>query len=481
MLENIIPSPKKIQYAEGILAVTPAIYSDNAEWSDLLSAFKTAFKKIYKVEMKLEKGGITALVDPALKAGHYRIECDDSLRLYAADAEGMGYALVSILNAAEIKNDKIEIEKAIVEDYPDKDYRGLMVDLARQWHPFRALLTYVDICYFTKTKYLHLHFIDDQRYTLPTKLYPNLLIEGEHYTFEQIEKLNAYAKARGVIIIPEFEAPGHAAIFNEKYPDVFANRLEGGEGGTLVTEEGAIVTAKNIICPSRKDSWAAIEALLKEISELFPDTPYIHIGADEANHKAWDYCTDCKAYMKEHNIACTKELLAETCGRLAQVVLDLGRTPIIWEGFAKEYAHYIPKETIVISWENHYNFTRDLLADGFKIINCSWQPLYIVANPDHRWGPRHLIDWNIHRWEHWWSNSDAHLNPVTIEPTEQLLGAQVCAWECTFEQDLTPIMEHLPVVAEHCWNNRRVLTWPEYIRRQRPTRQKLAWLIQSFE
>ena len=481
MLENIIPSPKKIQYAEGTLSVNPAICTEIAEWGDLLNAFQAAFQKIYKIEMKNEKGGITALLDASLKAGHYRIECDDSLRLYASGAEGIGYALVSILNAAEIKDGKIEMEKAVIEDHPDKDYRGLMVDLARQWHPFRALLRYVDICYFTKMKYLHLHFIDDQRYTLPTKLFPNLLIEGEHYTFEQIEELKAYAKARGVIIIPEFEAPGHAAIFNDKYPEIFANRLEGGEGGTLVTEEGAVVTARNIICPARKDSWAAIEALLKEIAELFPDTPYIHIGADEANHKAWGYCSDCKAYMKEHNIACTKELLAETCGRLTQTILNLGRTPIIWEGFAKEYAHYIPKETIVISWENHYNYTYDLLADGFRIINCSWQPLYIVANPAHRWGPMHLIEWNIHRWEHWWDQSEAKLNPISIEPTDQLLGAQVCAWECTFEQDLTPIMEHLPVVAEHCWNNRRVLSNSQYFHRQRPTRQKLAFLVQEVQ
>lgn len=43
-----------------------------------------------------------------------------------------------------------EIEIARIEDYPDKEYRGLMVDLAREWHPFYTLLNYVDLCFFTR-------------------------------------------------------------------------------------------------------------------------------------------------------------------------------------------------------------------------------------------------------------------------------------------------------------------------------------------
>lgn len=480
MLANIIPVPKKIEYTEGTVAVRPAILCNEPAWGEAVGAFAASFKKIYKIKMAIGEGGITLQKDTALKPGSYKMDTRDGIVLYAADLEGAGYALCSVLNAAEIQEGKLALDRALVEDYADKDYRGLMVDLAREWHPFRALLTYVDICYFTKTKYLHLHFIDDQRYTLPTKLFPNLLIEGEHYTFEQIEQLNAYAKARGVIIVPEFEGIGHSAIFNDRYPEIFANTLD-GEGSTLVTEQGDIVTARNIVCAGKTSATEGSIALLKEIAELFPDTPYIHIGCDEANIKAWNYCACCRDYMKAHHIADVHELYAEFAGRLARAVLDLGRTPIVWEGFPKSGAHHLPKETIVISWENKYNFTQDLLADGFRIINCSWKPLYIVANPDHRWGPRDLIDWNIHRWEHWWELSDATLNPVNIQPTDQLLGAQVCAWECTFEQDLTPIMEHLPVVAEHNWNNRRTLTWLDYIHRQRPTRQKLARLIQSFE
>lgn len=480
MLANVIPVPKKIDYAEGTVAVKCAVSNAEPAWGEAVEAFCAAFQKIYKKPMVPGEGGILIQKDASLAPDAYRLDTRGGITVCASALEGLGYALVSILNAAEIEGDALVLDQALVEDHPDKDYRGLMIDLARQWHPFRTLLTYVDICYFTKTKYLHLHFIDDQRYTLPSKLYPNLMTEGECYTEEQIQTLNAYAKARGVVIVPEFEGIGHSAIFNDRYPEVFANELD-GEGGTIVTEEGVTVTARNIVCAGKASATEASVALLKEIGELFPDAPYIHIGADEANIKAWNHCAACRNYMKAHHISDVYELYAEFAGRLARAVLEMGRTPIVWEGFPKQGAHHIPKETVVISWENKYNFTQDLLDDGFRIINCSWQPLYIVANPDHRWGPRHLIDWNIHRWEHWWEHSAATLNPVCIQPTDQLLGAQVCCWECTFEQELTPVMEHLPVVAEHCWNNRRTLTWSDYVHRQRPTRQKLAWLIQSYE
>ena len=53
-------------------------------------------------------------------------------------------------------------------------------------------------------------------------------------------------------------------------------------------------------------------------------------------------------------------------GRVAAYVLTLGKTPIVWEGFPKESSHYVPKETVVIAWESHYQLAQDLL-DGKRL------------------------------------------------------------------------------------------------------------------
>ena len=106
-------------------------------------------------------------------------------------------------------------------DAPDCSYRGMMVDLARNWHDFTYLISYVDMCYYYKISVLHLHFTDDQSYTLPSKRFPKLSTKGRSYTPEQIEALNQYAEARGIQLMPEIDVPGHCISFQKEYPDIF--------------------------------------------------------------------------------------------------------------------------------------------------------------------------------------------------------------------------------------------------------------------
>ena len=365
-----------------------------------------------------------------------------------------------------------------IEDKGDKPFRALMVDLARQWHPMRHVLKYVDICFMLKLPYLHLHFIDDQRYTLPSRVYPELSAKGESYTFEEIAQLNEYAAARAVTLIPEFEAPGHAASLTRAYPEVFANKIE-GDSPTITTESGAVIKAVSLVCAGSAACMDGIKKLLLEICELFPDSPYIHIGGDEASIKVWDYCDECKKYMKDNGIEDVYDLYAEFDARVAQAVIDMGRTPIVWEGFSEKGAHRIPKETVVIAWESHYNYAPDLLKQGFDIINASWQPLYIVPNLSKRWGIKEIMEWNVHRWEHWWDNSPAKLNPIHVQPTDRVLGAQLCAWECTFEQDISRVMENCTALSEQTWNVTRLHTLEVFYRRAREALKPIVNLIQD--
>ena len=83
------------------------------------------------------------------------------------------------------------------------------------------------LCFFYKVKYLNLHFADNKIYTLPSRAFPKLCVDGMYYTEEQIRHLREYAKARGVVLIPEFECPGHAKSLTCAYPEIFSNHVEG--------------------------------------------------------------------------------------------------------------------------------------------------------------------------------------------------------------------------------------------------------------
>lgn len=473
----LIPVPKTAELLEGVTSVPCSVYTEKAEWKAAVDVFTGYFANLYSTEPASVPGGIELICYESVRSTGYIFDSTDGIKIYASDGEGAQYGLATAMQLTRFENGMISADKVRIEDWPDKDYRGLMVDLARCWHPTATVFKYMDICWYYKIQYIQLHFIDDQLYTLPSKIFPKLSTKGKHYTFEEIEAFRRYAKERGLVIIPEFEAPGHAKSLNAAYPEVFSDTVdtEGNINSTL--NIGATLTADNIVCGGSEKAMEGICALLKEMAEMSPDSPFIHIGGDEANIKVWNYCKTCWAYMEKNGLEDVYELYSDFVARAAKYVLSLGRTPIVWEGFPRKGHEKIPKETIVIAWESHYQMSYELLEEGFKIINCSWKPLYIVPSLSYNWGVKEIMGWNVYNWQHWWSNSPARLNPINIAPTDDVLGAQLCSWECSYEQEINRIMENLGALSERTWSTVRICDDAEYFQKQRKINDKLARMI----
>lgn len=481
---TLIPPAKHCTVQDKTLRRIPrSVYTQNEAWKPCLDAFCDSFEKGFGVRPSWGQGGIEAIPDPSVAKNAYRLTTDETLQIRASTTEGLSYALATVLQLCAATGSGMALPKLDIEDYPDKDYRAMMVDLGREWHPFDKLLKFVDLCFFYKVRYLNLHFADSRLYTLPSKAFPKLCKPGKHYTEEQIVRLRRYAEARGVILIPEFECPGHAPVLNENYPEVFADRSE-GEGGVFYNETGEVISNKSLLCASRESAVDGVKTLLAEICDLFPDAPYLHIGGDEANIALWNQCSDCRAYMQRHGIKDVHALYSDYVARIASYVLSLGKTPMVWEGFPQDGADKIPPETIVFSWENYYQTTTQLLDEGFRIVNASWKPLYLVPalcapHPEINWNAKDILNWNVHYWEHWWDPSVAKLNPITVPPTDQVLGSMLCSWEMTFEQEIHLMMAHLPAMAERAWSVRRERDYEAYLREFRPLNMLAARILQD--
>lgn len=471
---KLVPTPKfsniiDADYHEFL----PRIATTNEKWNMYTESFSEIFEKIF--ETIPEKGNeIELVLDHTVNKGAYKIDTRENIKIHAADDEGILYGLSSLIQLINKENDAFSIQKFIIEDYPDKDYRAFMVDLGREWHPFDKLLRFVDVCFLIKIKYLHLHFIDNKIYSLPSKVFPKLPSDGKHYSFEQIHILNEYAKTRGIVLIPEYECPGHADMFTEKYPEIFCDKFENGDLGEFYTETGALINSKSLICAGSETTWEATKAILKEICDMFPDAPYINIGGDEACINLWTQCSECKEYMRKNNIGDEYELYSDYIARVTDYIFTLGKTPIVWEGFPKKGHEKINKDTIVIAWESHYHLVGDLLKEGFRVINSSWQPLYIVPCINARWGVYDILKWNVYNWQHWWEKSHATLNPITVEPTEKVLGAMLCSWQQFYEQEIQHAVENLSAMCERTWNTTRVCTDDEFLEKFKPFMMPLA-------
>ncbi|MBP3376784.1 MAG: family 20 glycosylhydrolase [Clostridia bacterium] len=482
LLYSLVPTPKSIRKSEGDLTIPPFINSEYEDFSEYVNTFcasvnRICDKKIFSVGM----GGVILRFDDSLNKSSYTLDTlGDTAVLSASDSEGILYAVATLFNILSFEEGEIKVCRVYIEDYPDKNYRTLMVDLAREWKPAHLVYRYIDICFAMKIKYLHLHFMDDRLYTLPSHAFPKVTDNSPHYTFEDIEGFRAYANARGINIIPEIEVPGHAIKLVEAYPDIFGLKIAGdAKGAEIITEMGEKITTNGILCAGTEESVNAVITLINEVMDMFPESEFINVGGDEANFNAWNYCTECQKYMKEHGQTAVKEMYCEFIGKITSSVIARGKTPIVWEGFPKEYAHLIPKETVVLSWENYYNYTEDLLADGFRIINASWQPLYIIPSYETRWNSEQIYAWDVYNWQHWWNKSRAKLNPVHVAPTEQVIGAQICSWECTYDQEINAILENLATLSERTWNERRVRSHEVFANGLRPYLQRIARLIQD--
>ena len=479
MINHVIPSPKKVELFGGAIAVDFAIKSAVTEWQEYAATLCEALKKIHKISPKDNADGIVLIKDNTIPVGSYRIDTRDGVVLSAADADGILYAMATFIQASEVKDGRISIERALIEDRADKEYRSLMVDLAREWHPAYTVMQYIDLCFMLKIRHLHLHFIDNERYTLPSHAFPKLN-EGDSYTYEEIKKICERARSRGIVIVPEFEAPGHASMLSKCYPEIFANEICDNVAEEK-TESGAIISDTSIICAGKTSAIEGVKALLSEVCELFPDSPYIHIGGDEAKISVWNYCPHCKEYMHRHGIEDEYELYSEFVGRVARAVIDMGRVPIVWEGFPKKGVEYIPKETIVIAWETMYHMPYDLIDEGFKVINSSWVPMYVVPDPGPRfnWGIREILEWNVYNWQHWYEHSKAYKNPINVTPTEQLIGATLCLWESTFEWEISRCLNNLTAMSERVWNVERLWSEQDFCNRAKPTIHRITRYIQT--
>ena len=403
-------------------------------------------------------GSLTLVLQPDLGDG-YRISIGEQTVLTAANNVGMNYAFATLLQLAEQTADGMVYPCCEIEDAPDNDWRGLMLDLARCYHEIEYLFAVADMCWLYKISRYQLHLTDDQGIRFPFESLPEA-VSDEHYTREQLTELVAYCRDRGIVIVPEIDAPGHFRAFNAAYPQLFGTAPKAS--GNETTAQSDVVSG---IMRAEESTFRALERLFREVAEFFTDSPWLHMGGDEADIAQWEDCPISTAYREQHGLKNVHELYGHCVARLCRAILDMERIPVVWECFAEECNDMIPKETLVFSWESYYQTAPQLLAGGFEIINASWVPLYVVS-PHTMWDANKILDWEKNIWQHWWEKSAAHETPITVPEDAPIVGGQLCVWGDCMQPSRAEAPRHdmlrtefanlrlrLPALAEKVWTS----------------------------
>ena len=230
-----------------------------------------------------------------------------------------------------------------VADQPRFPWRGLMIDVVRHWQPVEVIERNLDAMAVVKMNVLHLHLTDDQGFRMESRRYPEFTAkasDGLFYTQDQIRAVIAYAAARGIRVLPEFDLPGHAQAWAVAHPE-----LASGPGPyELLRTFGT--GAHVVLDPTNEDLYALLDGFLGEMADLFPDA-YIHIGGDENNGQQWNANPRIQAFIREHDLKDNPGLQTYFNQRLARILAQHGKRMIGWEEILQPD---LPKDATIHSW-----------------------------------------------------------------------------------------------------------------------------------
>ncbi|MBV9242926.1 MAG: family 20 glycosylhydrolase, partial [Acidobacteria bacterium] len=233
---------------------------------------------------------------------------------------GLFYAVQSLLQLlSPLKtNRSLRVPKVDIYDAPRFPYRGMHLDVSRHFMPVEFVKKYIDLMAQYKFNYFHWHLTDDQGWRIEIKKYPRLTDIGStrpqsqlgeytttfhgdgipvsgFYTQEQIREVVAYAKARYITVIPEIEMPGHSSAVLAAYPELSCKPDQ------KYHVQMTWGTFREVYCPT-ETTFKFLEDVLSEVIDLFPDSPYIHIGGDEVIKDMWKDSPVVKTLMEREHL-----------------------------------------------------------------------------------------------------------------------------------------------------------------------------------
>lgn len=453
---RLVPWPESLQDKQAVTVVKPTLSVPDFSLEPLTQVLTSALGRLTGTQGSLVKqaseAGIVFQQAPELKPGAYILEIQSGkVRLSSGTYQGFVHGCATLLQLIDSASRAWMFPTVVIKDSPAYPFRSVLLDLARFWHPVHTIKETIDLAFLYKYNYLHLHLSDHQSFTFPCKAYPGLksyFKDGRrrHYTVEELEDLVEYARVRGIAIIPEIDVPGHARCLARGYPEAF---------GTRDPETGRAKDTGYVINMANEQAYQALDVLFGEISDVFYTSEYIHIGADEVSPGALTKLPEYQPYTLKHGLIKAQqgdvhELYAHFIVRMNEIIKKHGKTMVAWEGFhgtGTEHAR-IPDDIVIMVWNMSYNPPEQLLKNGFTIINCAWKPLYLVPPQNYMESQEVAYAWDIHHFEH--RRTDI---PFTRIPADaDILGAQICYWEETYDQVFPLLREHIPVIAERIWS-----------------------------
>ncbi|XP_047112583.1 chitooligosaccharidolytic beta-N-acetylglucosaminidase-like [Schistocerca piceifrons] len=350
------------------------------------------------------------------------------------------------------------VAEARIADGPVYTHRGLLLDTARNFLPVGTMMATMDAMAASKLNVLHWHATDSQSFPLLLPRVPQLARWGafsarETYSAQQVSALLSYARARGIRLLLELDAPAHSG-----------QGWQWGEAaglGALALCVGqqpwrrlCIQPPCGQLNPANPRLLGVLADVYRDVVDLWPPGQPLHMGGDEVSYSCWNSSAEVLEYMSKRRWDRSQDGFLRLWAEFQQAALEAldeargsSDVPaILWSSHLTRPGNierFLNSSRYVIeTWvEGGDPLPQQLLALGYRLVVATKDAWYL----DHGfWGSTRYHDWKA-----------VYSNRLPGSMAQGVLGGEVASWgELVDDQSLDArVWPRAAALAERLWSN----------------------------
>lgn len=299
---------------------------------------------------------------------------------------------------------------AVIEDWPDYTYRGLMIDIARNFQTPETMRHIADLMADYRFNRLHFHITDDEAWRLEIPGLPelteigakrgyttdshdflpeifagtgdpnnNLPTANGYFTRQQFIDFIKYCDSLGIAVIPEVESPGHARSSIKamesrfrKTGDTTYRMIEDNDSSQYTTAQ---LYHDNLMNPALEGTYRFIGKVVDEIASMYREAGVellgIHLGGDEVPEGAWDGSRSANELSAQLGLEGRHALQGEYVKRISRLMKDKGIPLYGWQDICTDYDDAFHSEVApaiggMNCWVSPHNIEDNVAIKGVK-------------------------------------------------------------------------------------------------------------------
>ena len=381
-----LPSPKSWKYTGSTVSLSPAAiqvegaatFEKAKEYLETTLKNGFSFKNSNKAPvLKIRLEQVASLPEE----GYTLKTTIDQVLIQASSPTGAFYGVNSFLSLLPPVFWKGGVQELVfsqveIEDAPAFGYRGLFLDVARNFQSKQQVFKLLDLMSFYKLNVFHLNLANDEGWRIEIPGLPELTEFGGRrgfsvdeseflwpyyasgadpdqnatgtgfYTAADFQEILTYAKGRNIEVIPELGVPAHSRAAILAMEKRYRTFIQAGKEKEALTyrladpgDQSIYLSAQNFkgntVCVCQESTYAFYEKLVVEIGKMYAnagvEAKNWHSGGDEVPKGVWTASPICADFLAKNPQLQTGDLIDYFRERTATILQKYGWKMGGWE------------------------------------------------------------------------------------------------------------------------------------------------------